>query len=90
LFRRPSSYYTIYEFVASHPEGVTREEMFQHLYGNRPSGGPASMNIMSVHLVKMNKRLAFKDRGIKSHRVGGKAHYTLRRLSTGNIWMPTT
>jgi hypothetical protein len=89
LFKPCSVAHVIYNFVASHPEGVTRQEIFDHLYGHRPSGGPTvGLNVINVHFVRVNDVLARKDRAIVGHRSGGRMRYTLRRLSTGNIWMP--
>jgi hypothetical protein len=72
------------------PQGVTREQMFEHLYGRRPNGGPGvGLNVISVHLNSMNEKLARKDMKVQADRRGnGEFLYTLRRLSTGNIWLP--
>jgi hypothetical protein len=84
-FLKPSVLYTIYDFVSRHPEGVTRKQIFEHVYGHRPSGGPSvGLNIVNVHMCRMNELLAARDMMIK--RAG--AVYNLRRQSTGNIWLP--
>ena len=43
----------IFDFVAKHPEGVSRDQILDAVYGHRSDGGPESGSIVSGHLNKM-------------------------------------
>jgi hypothetical protein len=78
----------IFWFVAWHPEGVTRMEIFDHLYGDREDGGPFD-KCLDTHLCHLNTKLAryglvIRKEIPRKH----KLKYNLRRLDNGNIWLP--
>ena len=71
----------IYEFIAAHPEGVTRTEVVDFVYAGDRNGGPAWANTISIHIGQMNKALSregFRCRIIST--MGHGALYTLRAL----------
>ena len=53
LFGRKRIKQAIYDYIAVHPEGVTRAQIMDAIYGDREDGGPESGAIVSVHLNKM-------------------------------------
>ena len=53
LFGRRRIQQEIYDFIAVHPEGVTREQVIAAVYGDRADGGPGSRSIISAHLHRM-------------------------------------
>lgn len=66
----------IYDYIAQHPEGVTREQVISHVYRDREDGGPEWANGISVMIHKLNLKLARKNIRIKS-RGGPGAVYRL-------------
>jgi hypothetical protein len=46
----------IYEFIAKHPEGATRDQVASYAYADDPDGGATSLSIVSVHIMQMNKQ----------------------------------
>lgn len=44
----------IYDFIAAHPEGVTRAQLFDHVYAGDIDGGPLHLSTISVHIWGMN------------------------------------
>lgn len=78
----------IFWFVALRPWGVTQAEIFDHLYGDDPDGGPFD-HIISVHLNHLNKQL--EQSGLCIAKLTKRNHslpYQLRRLDNGHIWLP--
>jgi DNA-binding response OmpR family regulator len=57
LFGRRRIQQKIYDYIACHPEGVTREQVIEAVYGDREDGGPESYSIISAHLNKMRPAL---------------------------------
>lgn len=47
----------IFDFIAAHPEGVTRKQIEDHVYASYPDGGPCS-NVVHAHLWGMRDRLS--------------------------------
>jgi DNA-binding response OmpR family regulator len=43
----------IYDYIAKHPEGVTREQILDFVWADDIDGGPEFKNIVSVHIEKM-------------------------------------
>jgi DNA-binding response OmpR family regulator len=78
----------IFWFVALRPWGVTKPEIFDHLYGDDPDGGPFD-HIMDVHICHLNTRL--KESGLRVAKLVKRKHnmpYQLRRIDNGHIWLP--
>ena len=48
----------IYEYIAAHPEGVSRRQVVEAVYADDPDGGPEYMNVIAVHVKQMNPKLA--------------------------------
>ena len=57
--------------------GIGRREIFDHLYGTDPNGGPDSLNIINVQKARMKPVLA--KYGLKMTTVTG-GHYACWRL----------
>lgn len=55
--------FKLWQLVQAHPEGMTRDALFHRLYGHRADGGPYSLNIISVHISLINRRI--KPLGVK-------------------------
>lgn len=53
----------MYDFIAAHPEGVTRPQIMDHLYRDDPNGGPEFAQIVPVMANKINKQL--KEMGLR-------------------------
>jgi hypothetical protein len=52
--------------------GLTSDQLFDHVYGNDPDGGPASgQRSMHVIICQMNKKLAPQNLAVRGERVGG-------------------
>jgi hypothetical protein len=66
----------IYDYICRHPEGVTRRQVIDAVYGHDPDGGPLVMNVVSVHIQKMNDVLA--NHGLRIASSGGP--YSVYRL----------
>jgi len=56
--------------------GITRNDLFERIYGDDPDGGPDSRNILNVQRTKMQRGLA--KHGLRIVAQGG--HYSLWRL----------
>ena len=69
----------IYEFIARNPQGVSRDEIMDAAYADDPDGGPESVNVISVHVLRINKILEHEGVRIQSTR-GPHATYRLARL----------
>ena len=69
----------IYDYIAKHPEGVTRGQIMDTVYANSPDGGPEWANVISVHVKKMNAELAKRGLRIKST-MGPQSIYRLQEL----------
>jgi hypothetical protein len=79
----------IFWFVATHPHGVMRKEIFDYLYEDDPDGGPESEHIIWTLVTYLNARLA--PSGLIVRKEFARRHmcgYQLRRLDNGHIWMP--
>jgi DNA-binding response OmpR family regulator len=64
----------IYEFIARHPEGVTRDQILGSVWADDIDGGPEFGNIVSVHVEKMRpvlKRHGLTITAARSGRGGG-------------------
>ena len=48
----------LFEYVANNPRGVTRKQCQDHLYWDRPDGGPDNPGIISVMANQINKKIA--------------------------------
>lgn len=57
IFRGPVRQ-AIYDYVAKHPHGVTRDQIFNAVYGDDPNGGPIDMQVIAVTVHHINKALA--------------------------------
>jgi hypothetical protein len=68
----------IYEYIAKHPEGVSREQVRSAVYDDA-EGGPESDSIVSAHVLQMNRVLASSRCKIHST-MGHGAVYTLRAI----------
>lgn len=80
----------VYDFVARHPQGVRIEEIFEHIWGNDPDGGPEGWrSLLHTTIGDVNDKLRALDL-IVTRDVRGRhdTPYNLRRISTGNIWLP--
>jgi len=64
----------IYEFIARHPEGVTRAQIMEHAYAIDPGGGPENQEIVNVHIWGMRKRLAAEGLAIANSRGPGAVY----------------
>lgn len=54
--------------------GMTQADLFERIYGHDPDGGPASSNVISVMIAKLNQRLApigMRIRTQRDHHVRG-------------------
>jgi len=47
----------LYDFVASRPQGTTREQIADAIYAEDPNGGPDSPSAIKALIWKMNNRL---------------------------------
>lgn len=45
----------IYDYIAKHPEGVTREQVMTAVYADDPDGGPEHFATISGHVLNINK-----------------------------------
>lgn len=59
----------VFDYIAKHPEGVTTQQVLDHVYVDDPNGGPDSGNVVSVHVTNINRRLS----GMKIKARGGPA-----------------
>lgn len=58
--------------------GIDRDRLFQLLYGHDPDGGPENMNIVSVNVYMINKKIKKLGKRIEAPRGQGESTYTLR------------
>lgn len=61
----------IYDYISAHPEGVTRDQVMDAVYGDDINGGAESRTIISVHLNRMNPTLMLHGLKIRSRLGGG-------------------
>ena len=47
----------IYDYIAAHSEGISRDRIFNAVYGSDPNGGPDTLGVISVHVRNINKYL---------------------------------
>jgi DNA-binding response OmpR family regulator len=64
----------IYDYIARHPEGVSREQIIDAVYGHDPRGGPTTLNVVSVHVKKMRPMLKLHGVTITSPRGPGSTY----------------
>ena len=76
----------IYSFIAKHPEGVTRDQVFERVYADDRDGGPDYPNVISVHIASMNRML--KPLGVRIHSTGG--HWTRYTIQTRGVERATS
>jgi DNA-binding response OmpR family regulator len=79
LFRAAPIKRRIYEYVAAHPAGVSRQQIFNHVWADDVDGGPEWMNVISVHVKGMRPVLAREGLTISCARGPGSTH-RLERL----------
>jgi DNA-binding response OmpR family regulator len=53
LFRDQPIKRRIFEYVAAHPEGVTRQQILDRVWSDDIDGGPEFANVVSVHVKRM-------------------------------------
>lgn len=71
----------IYDAVTHAPDGLRRERLIFAVWGDDPSGGPSyASQCLSVHLNKMNKRLAAAGLRIKGALGRDGKPYRLTRI----------
>lgn len=68
----------IFDYIASHPEGVTFSQIVNSVYAADIDGGPESCSVLSVHLNKMKPML--RERGL-TIRAGGRRGGKYKLLS---------
>lgn len=80
----------IYEFVALSPRGVQIKEIADHLWGHDREGGPLDWKgVIRQTIIRANKTLRKHDLMISKECYAlNDLPYNLRRVSTGNIWLP--
>ena len=68
----------IYDFIKTHPDS-SRDEVLSAVYAEDPNGGPESINVISVHITRMNKQL--RPKGLKIQgRLGSLGGYRVLPL----------
>ena len=82
LFEHQPVKQRIYDFIAAHPEGVTRDQLMASVYADRIDGGPEWPVVISVHLNEMRPVLERKGLTITSMR-GPGSKYRLTALAEG-------
>ena len=88
-FKRRRRSKQVYEFIGQHPEGVTRTEIFDHIFGDDPDGGTIGGDHDTwIWINTLNRKLKPHDLVVVGSKHNGVKRYTLRRISTGNIWLP--
>src|SRR6516164_5920763 len=78
LFRSQPVKARIYEFIAAHPEGVTRQQILDRVWADDIDGGPEFANVVSVHVKAMRPILEREGVTITCAR-GPGATYRLER-----------
>jgi DNA-binding response OmpR family regulator len=78
LFRSQPVKARIYEFIAAHPEGVTRQQILDRVWADDIDGGPEFANVVSVHVKAMRPILEREGVTITCAR-GRGATYRLER-----------
>ena len=68
----------IYEYLAAHPEGVTRQQILDRVWADDPDGGPEFANVVSVHVKHMRPILEREGLTISCAK-GAGATYRLER-----------
>lgn len=79
LFPRAPVSQRLYDYVASHPQGVWREQIADHIYAEDPNGGPDSPGAIKALIWRMNCRLRSEKLAIRGSMGRGSA-YTLVQL----------
>lgn len=70
----------IYEFVAKHPEGVSRYQIMEAVYADDPDGGPESHSTVGVHIMQMNRQVLYRLGLMIRSPSGRGAEYKLRAV----------
>jgi DNA-binding response OmpR family regulator len=78
LFRDQPVKARIYEFIATHPQGVTRRQIMVAVWADDPDGGPLFANVVSVHVRDMRPILEREGLTISCAK-GAGATYRLER-----------
>ena len=78
LFRDQPIKKRIYEYLAAHPEGVTRQQILDRVWADDPDGGPEFANVVSVHVKHMRPILEREGLTISCAK-GAGATYRLER-----------
>lgn len=64
------------QFIGDNPQGVSRPQVMDHIYGNDIDGGPENPVVVSVMVNRLNKRL--KKHHLRIH--SSKGHQATYRL----------
>jgi hypothetical protein len=67
----------IFDYIAKYPEGVTSRRIIDAVYADDPDGGPDSMNIVTVTVRQINKRIVPLGYRIDGDRGGVGSKYRL-------------
>ena len=79
MFPRAPVSQRLYDFVVKHPEGTTREQIADFVYGDDPNGGPDSPAAIRALVWRMNNRLKPEGIAIRG-RMGRGSNYRLVQL----------
>ena len=71
----------IVDLIAMRPDGISRGEILDLVYGNDPNGGPANPNTISVLIKHANAELAAQGFRISPAWLGRGARYRLVRVA---------
>jgi DNA-binding response OmpR family regulator len=74
LFRDQPVKRRIYEFIAAHREGVTRQQIMDHVWSDDIDGGPEFANVVSVHIKAMRPTLEHEGLTISCARGPGSTY----------------
>jgi hypothetical protein len=77
----------IYEYIAAHPEGVTRAQIIDAVYGDDPDGGPETWGVISVHVQYMRAELARHGLAIsKAYKYGVYKIISVDDAAARHLW----
>jgi hypothetical protein len=71
----------IVDVIANRPDGITRAELLDVVYGDDPNGGPDNPNTICVLINHANEELAAQGWHIAPARLGRGARYRLVRIA---------
>jgi DNA-binding response OmpR family regulator len=80
LFRGQPVKRRIFEYIGAHPEGVTRQQILDHVWADDIDGGPEFANVVSVHIKRMRPILERESLTITCAR-GPGATYRLEKAA---------